>query len=362
MSVSSDWPEGLPRNFDELVAQYGDYIAKQVERYNKVDRNFEDLFQEIWVKLMESNLLEKFAQKAQETLPPTMTTVEACAFLGIDFSGWDAIIREARILKEEQDQYTIPVPVEGGWDSRVSVMRTADVVRLDRAGYIRKRSYPRCIEVEEFGDTMTAEEACVFLGVDFKPFWGNLMRAAKRERGIVKGDPKPKRLIPYPIGVIQGDPLSPKSLVLTKDVLALEKAGWPQTCPKVLPRPTARGFKSYLARAIHNHFANFCRTRSRRYKEHVLPPSTIIGQTSSGYCYSGRSETGSAWEGALIEGMISAEEAVAVVEEIRNADVDPLSQQGTEVLDFMTQGYTIKEAIRAQQRSAQRIRLRAQHV
>jgi len=181
--MSGEWPEGLPRNFDELATEYGDYIAKQVERYNKVDRNFEDLFQAIWLKLMESNLLEKFAKKARATLPPTMTTVEASAYLGIEHHpGWHNIVKASKALKAKR--LKIPVPIEGRWISRTAVMRTADVARLDRSGYIRSRKYPRVSSAKDFGATMTVEEACAFLGVDFHPFWHNLMRAAKRERGI----------------------------------------------------------------------------------------------------------------------------------------------------------------------------------
>jgi DNA-directed RNA polymerase specialized sigma24 family protein len=355
--MSSEWPKGLPRNFDELAAQYGEYIAKQVERYNKVDRNFEDLFQAIWVKLMESDILNKFATKVRAALPPTMTTEEACAYLGIPFTEWPAIVEASEAVKGDQPR--IPVPMGGFSCSRNAVVRTADVVRFDKSGYIRKRKFPQCCKAKDFGETMSAEEACVFWGVNFRWFWKNLMRAAKRE--LAEG--RTPSLFPYPLKSVSGKLPSPKCMVLTKDIKALDGSGFlgERSLPRRRPKPSARGFKSYLSRAIHNHFANFCRTNSRRNKEHVLPPTTIIGTTSSGYCYAGKSETGTAWEGALVEAMISPEDVIDVVSQIRKAKVDPNTERGIEVLDFVAQGYTIREALRMQQKTTSKVRVRVHH-
>jgi len=361
---TAEWPEGLPRTYEGLADKYGKYIAKQVERYNKVDRNFEDLFQSIWVKLMESDILNKFAARARADLPPTMTVMEACSYLGVEYHpGWQNVARASKALRERMPK--IPVPIEGSWFSRVAVVRTADIIRLDRSGYIRKRRYDRISDSKGFGDKMTVEEACAYLGVDFHPFWHNLMRAAKNER--TERHVSNTRL-PYPIEPISGTLLSRKAVLVTRDVVALDESGYLRRRPleRVRPKLSARGFKSYLSRAIHNHFANFCRTTSRRYKEHVLPPTTIIGSTSAGYCYAGKSETGTAWEGALLEAMISAEDAVDVVSEIRKAHVDPNTPRGTEVLDIMAQGYTIREALeridqppRSRVRKKVRVRARA---
>jgi DNA-directed RNA polymerase specialized sigma24 family protein len=38
---------------------------------------------------------------------------------------------------------------------------------------------------------------------------------------------------------------------------------------------SGRAFKAYLAQAIHNHFANFCRTKFRKEKEELLSPGLL---------------------------------------------------------------------------------------
>lgn len=338
---SVEWPEGLPRTYDELAAKYGDYIVKRVRKYNQVDRNFEDLFQSIWMKLIESNLLNKFAARAASTLPPTMTAEEACSYLGITFEAWQAAVRPSTRM---------PVPIGGISFRRGAVVRTEDIARFDKSGYIRKRHYPQCCDAEYFGETMTAEEACAFWGVNFS-FWKNLMTAARKE---ARGNFRLSKLV-------SGKLSSPKARVLTKDVEALDASGvlGVRTESRRRPEPTARGFKTYLGNAIHNHFANFCRTQNRRNKDEVLAPQTIIIASTSGYYYAGKSEEGTAWEGALVEAMVSPEEIVDVVSGIRRARLNPNSKRGVEVLDYMADGYTISEALKLRHKARSKARLRA---
>lgn len=77
----------------------------------------------------------------------------------------------------------LPFPIEGPIFSKKAVLRTVDILRLDRSGFIRKRSFTPC-NVVPTKECMTAEEACAYLGMDFYPFWPNLIRAAKRQRSV----------------------------------------------------------------------------------------------------------------------------------------------------------------------------------
>lgn len=350
--MSIEWPEGLPRNYDELAEQYGGYIAQQVARYNKVDRNFEDLFQSIWLKLIECDVLRKFAIRASTTLPSTMTATEVCAYLGITESAWGNVMYRSKLLKDANFKYPVPVGDRVGdkQASRKALVFTVDIVRYDQRKPcpIRVRHFPRT--QRPTARLITVEAACAYLGVKFKGCWTSMMHRAKKERdAAIERNPKLADIgrLPRPIMPIKGTPYSKSAVFLTFDVRLLEDIDYfvKRSPYSVRPKPTAKGFKTYLSTAIHHNFANFCRTQSRRYKEHLLPPSTIIATTASGYQYKGTSEEGSSWEGALVEAMVSAEDAVDVVTEIRRAEVDPNTEQGVEVLDYMARGYTIQEAL-----------------
>lgn len=330
------WPEGLPKNYDELARQYGDHIAQQVARHNKVAWNLEDLLQTIWLKLIESQVLEKFVARASSDLPPTMTALEACDYLGVSFDYWKKNVMYVAMKKDEQgdERYSwMPKPIEGSAYSKKALFLTDEILVLDECGYVKDRS---------------------------------------------------------------------------------------RTQPKLCPKITSRGFKSYLNRAIHNHFANFCRSRKRRYsKEHMLDPTMVLAPTVDGYRRLGFSKSDDpqvAWETALVSAMmIGADEAVDVADQLRRSGLDlqpepekarnlrpgdmlvseggepvaltavvtvkskvtwesgetkgslrpgqsvqVLRREGIETIDFMiSQGYTIKEAIKAQHRVAARHRVRA---
>lgn len=362
--MSSEWPEGLPRNYKELVeSEYGAYIAKQVVRYNQVKRNFEDLLQAIWLKLVEADVLSKFAARARSTTPPTMTVLDACGYLGIPFERWSVVVEASNSLRRKYSKR--PIPISGKVDrGRKVLLRTSDVVKFDSSGLIGSvnRKYPRVCRPEDFGKTMTTEEACVYWGVNHHPFWQNQMRKVQREAKGLK----------QPIRPVKGKLEDPTAVIRTRDVDELDQLDRgllrkSLSDPGFLgargerqqPRPNVRGFKAYLARAIHNHFANYCRTHNRRCKEHVLAPQAVVCSSSTGYYQAGTAETGTAWEGALVEAMISPEEVVDVVSTIRRAKVDPNSERGVEILDLVAQGHTIQEALRMQQQP--RVRLRTRH-
>ena len=325
------WPEGLPHNYDELARQYGDHIAQQVARHNKVAWNLEDLLQTIWLKLIESRVLEKFVARASNDLPPTMTAMEVCDYLGVTFAYWKRNVMYVSVRKEQEgdDRYSwMPKPIEGSPFSKKALFLTADIDVLDHCAYIRNSS---------------------------------------------------------------------------------------RTQAKVCPKVTSRGFKSYLNRAIHNHFANFCRSRKRRYsKEHMLDPTMVLSPLADGgYERLGVSKSESpqfSWETALVSAMmLGADEAVDVAAQLRRAGLDLHSEssqarnlrpgdmlvcsgeptaltaveatstrvrweagdtrgvlratesvrvfrrEGIETIDFMvSQGYSIREAVKAQAKAQNR--------
>ena len=262
--VGFDWPETVPRNYDELFRNYKDFIEKKVKSYNKVDRNLEDLLQEIYLKLIHSDILTKFVNRSADTLPESIPAEEAIQWLGMSWTQFHTALRRAGRF----------IPKKGKLFSKKAVFYSADIEQLDEAAKLVKRHFPR-------------------------------------------------RLVH-----VQG-----------------------------------LGFKAYLTQAIHNHFANFCRTRARKYKDLLLPSTAILTPTTSGYAHVGHNLEAFDWESRLVAMAINDEDLLSVVEtvdrEFAANDIDPSSDRGVELLDYMADGRTLREAIQTQERAEIRAKARA---
>lgn len=277
-------PPGVPKDDTELFDTHKDFILRILKRHNKVDRNLEDLYQGVCLRLVEAQVLKKFLRGAARRLPPEMEATEVCAFLGITPQAW------VSFLKNHRHARTLG-PLKGSRFGLRSVWETATICEFD---------------YEE----------------------------------TVKGKYN-----------------------------------------RVRPRMTSRGWKTYLQRSIHNAFANLCRTKDRRHKEHVLTPNTVLSPLGDGsYKQSTGSEDFSAWEVNLAAAMTADEaDLIDLRDFLRKIDLDLDSQQGVEVLDFLIQqgrasndgprrnmevlsllgeGYTLAEAARKVQHRA-RMRAKA---
>lgn len=321
MDIRYEWPEGVPETYDELAREYGTFVADRVGRYNKVNRNLDDLIQYIWMQLIAGKVLEKYVDRARSTLPPTLTAVEVAKYLGL----------------------------------------TIEVFLDAQARYHKKKGSRRKA-----------------------PPW-----------------------MPTPLE--DGDPLSEQSVYLAQDVEALnEMMDQPRnnvgkrTAEQVMPFVGAHGFRAYLTQAIHNHYANWCRTRSRKWKDVLLSPNSIIGETSPGvFKHRGYSEDGTSWESALVSASMDAEttvqcrefvdrslagtghgDSLGVIAARSNIDMSRVDdweeyvddegyrrQRPTAeakrclmVLDYVAEGYTAREAVkctvRAEAREKQRVQAR----
>lgn len=137
--------------------------------------------------------------------------------------------------------------------------------------------------------------------------------------------------------------------------------------PRKRPATSNYGFKTYLQKAVHNAFANLCRTKSRRHKEHVLTPDTVLSVQSDG-CF--RQSSGvdgfSSWEANIAAAMTDEEGLLDLILCFRKLNIDLNGPEGTEILDhmvqqgkkengpdhnikllgFLGQGYTLSEALR----------------
>lgn len=256
-----EWPEGLPRDFNDLFKYENAYILKKIQVYNQVQRNLEDLVQDIWMKLIQSNLLVKFVERTARQLPETIRADEAAGLLGIT------------------------------------------LYQLQVALYYRSH-----------------------VGLSFEPCNGTI------EMDHTTG-----------LGRIQA-----RTLFLTADIQALDRK-YPKydqdarTEPRrFIWRLQSTGFRPYLTQAIHNHFANWCRTRFRKYKEMLLAGTSILKSGSDGsYTSSGHNAEAVDWESRLVAMTMNDEDFVSVVEtvqdEFSSAGIDPQSLTETE---SYTESYT----------------------
>lgn len=220
------WPEGIPRTNAELFREGGEwqkFILNKLRSFNKVGRNLRDLYQDICLRLIAANVLEKFVKKACTRLPAEMTAEEMCAYLGIPYKTLEYMHwRYDNPTKARQDQVPVwmPTPIRGGRYSKKGIYARADVIDLDHL-------------------------------MD-KPGSG-----CKRKNGMAR---------------------------------------------RMTFAPTGDGFKTYLGQAVHNHFANYCRTVSRKEKENLLPGSAVVSSHTDGsYHVSTSFEDNSSWEANLVD-------------------------------------------------------------
>lgn len=277
------WPEGLPKDYAELERQYGPYIKARIAHLNKTPATQEDLEQEIFLKLLDVQILEKFAAKVWKE--HRVTAIEACEFLGVTWTQFTCMVTARKNGRED-----LPGPIGGPKDrctgeiktySKQAVYRLEDIRRLDASGYFRRQPNPR-----------------------------------------------------------------------------------------IEPKLTCRGFKTYLGMAIANHFKNCCRSKFRRHKERCQADH----------------EDGTSWESGLADDLsdISIEDMLAMkraLEEINDGnfvaieDFDLGDQESRETYrghmaqaedrikaatTFCSKGHTIRETVRRiprqiRQRTDQRV-------
>lgn len=122
------WPEGLPRNYDELVRVSGGFIAKRIAWHNKVGRNYEDLSQDVWLRLVGAQVLERFvAGAAALRWPDRLTVAQAIAFLGLTPQQWACAVAPC------PDKWT-PQAIDGGdLSDPATEIRLEQVRLLDEA-------------------------------------------------------------------------------------------------------------------------------------------------------------------------------------------------------------------------------------
>lgn len=293
----------VPRTYTELQQQYGVYIYKLLNRFNKVERNFEDLHNTIWLKIMEAKFLERFEEHIDRQVPKVLNAIEACDLLGVSWQQWRAamhthhkglvsLIDEEGNAVERRRGRWMPTPIN------VEEFKAKGV-----EGYASKNALFSFLDVIQ----LTLEER--INGVIRRPF--RVMGRMIDAEGNVVADTRP-----------EGDIKIQKVLV------------------------TPSQFRNYLSMAVLNHYANFCRTVKRRHKERPHTPSV-------------QQEDPVAWEATLQDQKVVPADTVLELEEAREIlkqtidecmdgvpDCKPSAERGEEVLSKLKDGVTLDHALR----------------
>jgi hypothetical protein len=125
-----DVPQHLPQNPTQLEKAYSGTVAKVIRYRLKYGLAVEDAINDIWVKILNSNIVMKFIRSAPKRLPPQLCTDDVLDFLGIEWSDWQAMM-----IKHPG----APNPVKGAASSPDAVYRTDDIHALDESGYFENR-------------------------------------------------------------------------------------------------------------------------------------------------------------------------------------------------------------------------------
>lgn len=292
MKIASDATLAVPRDYDEMEKLYGKFIADILLRVNKVGRNGRDLYNHIWEKLLGADVLGKYVAMTEQALPKTMTALEACDMLGVTFTRW----RTAMWAYHKGD------PV---FDKTTG----KEVSR--RHGHWM----PTPINLAEFeakGQKGYSAKSALFDTLD-------IGKLASDERTLKNGSVRgPFRL--------HGEIRMPEA------------------------KATKQHFQSYLAVAVKNHFANFCRTQQRKHKERA--PDALPGHRPP-------VDDSISWEATLEDPKERHQETIAALHEakqrlstslhdgMRNIpSCKPVEEHEMQMFELLEDGFTLGETVR----------------
>jgi hypothetical protein len=190
--------------------------------------------------------------------------------------------------------------------------------------------------------TMTCQEACDYLGIKTHT-WMWFQQQFKE-------NPETSLWMPEPV---EGGRFSRKALYNTDEIFVLEeiREDRPRSMKPVQPRRRPKlstyGFKAYLARTIHNHFANWCRGQDRHCKESLLSPMTLLKPLSTGVfrCRSSYSEDPpGSWENSLPDRFdLDPVDAIDAAKWMKKKGIDPYSDLGIRVLELVSMGCDVEQ-------------------
>lgn len=180
--------------------------------------------------------------------------------------------------------------------------------------------------------TMTAKEAIALLGIAWGQ-WRTMMYyatpAAEKTHPTHYKRHAEGRISPVPVS---GTWCSKNAVFHTEDILQLHEIKYfKKRAHFEVPEAaqTRSKFKTYLSTAVHHIFANWCRTRSRRWKDSYLAPH----------------EDGTPWEASIADDTRTTSGVdvhIAVSQALGNVFTDS-PERVDDVMSYLKDGYTLVE-------------------
>jgi hypothetical protein len=122
----------VPRNDDELFRIWGGFIVKQLQYHNKVASNFEDIYQTICMRLVESKIIARFHEKIARSRPLSLTTAEVVSHLGISYEVW--VEAQTNYRNGGNDFDWMPDPLQGEPTAIDATWSTDDIENFKEKG------------------------------------------------------------------------------------------------------------------------------------------------------------------------------------------------------------------------------------
>lgn len=180
----------IPVTYDELIRDYGPFIVSELKKRNKLVTNFEDVYQDICLKLIEARVIQTFHDRDQVP-PETLTGQEAADFLGVRFHAFATRLvgyhhghnRPGKGLVREKTP--MPLPLTGKMGSVDATYRVSDIVDMLDLKW-RHQGLVRSLQ------TLTAEptpyQFLNYLGVAIRNHFNNWCRTRRRRWQDRTGD------------------------------------------------------------------------------------------------------------------------------------------------------------------------------
>lgn len=145
--------------YKSFFEQFGAFIVHLIAKRNKVTRNSPEIVQELFTQLQEAHVIEKFFDQARDSVPETITTVQAFKLCGVKWDAFRFALWTHRVgvpVHEMEGQVTrfrqtggrpdvtrkktawMPSPISGSVQSLKAVYRTEDIIKLSEMGYFKK--------------------------------------------------------------------------------------------------------------------------------------------------------------------------------------------------------------------------------
>lgn len=341
----------VPQNFDDLYKSYAPFVTRLVTRYNQVSANFEDLLQHVWLEVLKVDILTKY-HSSVGILPKMLTADQTCSYLGMTWGGFKHMMirmrngdprnKEKSTFKQATPSLEQEILLRDGPTCSCCGINTRDLQHCldDHWLYSRRDAYTRFMD--RIG-LPSNHRVFRYVGLDdsiplkkkdsYKVFCAVCLAS---KFGFPEGG-LTKRSCLIPVSGTYG---SKRAIYRTVDVKRIrnerETNSWCKNNPSVAPlnlKPKPY-FKLYLARSVHNIYANWCRTRDRKYKEHF--PGVDL-------------DTGKAWEDTLVDTCGPRQETMYALYEAVSAFFDGKGDQVAskyeELLSLVAKGLTPEEIV-----------------